>query len=236
MFLFFLSIIFQVHSQTSVYLVCHSHNDVGWLETIDWYYENKVKLTLNNMLDLLISRPDMKFVWAEVYFLSRYLQDYPERKLQIISAIQQGQFEIVGGGWVQHDEATVDFEMALRQTEAGFEYISRELGVNKVKIGWQMDPFGHSSLTPALFEKMGLEVLVFSRIEDSFRVFYIKIQLQNSSNLEFIWRTPGLGSKTGIFTHVLNDHYYSPGFLTQLPWEKQCYGQLPANDTGVYNW
>ncbi|OMJ81121.1 hypothetical protein SteCoe_18483 [Stentor coeruleus] len=187
------------------------------------------------MLDLIISRPDAKFVWAEVYFLARYLQEYPERKPQVISSIQKKQFEIVGGGWVQHDEATVDFEMALRQTEAGFEYISRELGVEKVKIGWQMDPFGHSSITPALFEKMGLEVLVFSRIEDSFRVFYIKIQLQNSSNLEFIWKTQGLGSKTGIFTHVLNDHYYSPGFLTQLPWEKQCYGQLPANDTGVYN-
>lgn len=157
----------------NVFFVPHSHNDAGWLNTADWYYENKVRHTLDNMLGLLELLPDVKFVWAEIYFLARYLQDYPEMKPKVISMNKQGRFEIVGGGWVQHDEATVDLEMAIRQTEAGFDYISRELGIDKLKIGWQLDPFGHSSLTPALFEKMGIEVLVFSRVEYNFRVISI---------------------------------------------------------------
>ncbi|OMJ80769.1 hypothetical protein SteCoe_18876 [Stentor coeruleus] len=230
MLVFLSTLLLGVIGKMNVYMVPHSHNDAGWLETAEWYYENKVQYTLDNMLDLLDIRDDVKFVWAEIYYLARYLSDFPNRKAQVIEFNKQGRFEIVGGGWVQHDEATVDFEMAIRQTEAGFEYISRELGINNVKIGWQLDPFGHSSLTAALFDKMGLEVLVFSRIEDSYR-----LQLQNSSNMEFIWKPQGLGSKKGVFTHVLNDHYYSPGFLTQLPWETQCYGELPANETGVLN-
>ncbi|OMJ81124.1 hypothetical protein SteCoe_18487 [Stentor coeruleus] len=215
----------------NVFFVPHSHNDAGWLETADWYYENKVRHTLDNMLGILNLIPEAKFVWAEIYFLSRYLQDYPEKKPQVISMNKQGRFEIVGGGWVQHDEATVDLEMAIRQTEAGFDYISSELGINEVKIGWQLDPFGHSSLTPALFEKMGIEVLVFSRVEYNFRT-----QLQNSSNMEFIWKPQGLNSENGVFTHVLNNHYSSPSFLSLWFWDEHCYGQLPANETGVLNW
>lgn len=54
--------------------------------------------------------------------------------------------------------------------------------------------------------------------------------------MEFIWKPQGLHSENGVFTHVLNNHYSSPSFLSLWPWEEHCYGQLPANETGVLNW
>jgi hypothetical protein len=57
--------------------------------------------------------------------------------------------------------------------EMGFQYLKKELNVTKIKVGWQLDPFGHSSLTAGLFSKMGFEYLVFSRVEPDIRVLHI---------------------------------------------------------------
>ena len=40
----------------------------------------------------------------------------------------------------------------------------REFGIVP-KIGWQVDPFGHSAANPRLYADIGIEALFFSRIE-----------------------------------------------------------------------
>ena len=57
--------------------------------------------------------------------------------------------------------------------ELGFKYLKEELGLDRVKVGWQLDPFGHSSLTAALWERMGFESVVFARLTENDRVFFI---------------------------------------------------------------
>ena len=71
------------------------------------------------------------------------------------------------------DEALVCFEEVTRQTLAGHRFFKNVLGVEKISVAWQLDPFGHSSLTPAIFEKMGFEHMVMSRIHEDFKVVYI---------------------------------------------------------------
>lgn len=34
------------------------------------------------------------------------------------------------------------------------------------RIGWQLDPFGHSAAYAEIFAQMGLETMVFARIEN----------------------------------------------------------------------
>lgn len=169
-FIFFM--LLQVMAKIKVFVVLHSHNDVGWLETADDYYETQTQYIFNTMLDLLQEDPSLKFSWAEIYFLSRYLSDYPDKKPIIQRLISEKRLEIVGGGWTQNDEALPDYELVLRQMETGFQYLRTELNVTQIKTGWQLDPFGHSSLTAALWEKMGFESLVISRVEMSHRVTF----------------------------------------------------------------
>ena len=160
-------------SSIEVFIVPHSHNDPGWNESIDWYYTNFTRDILNNVITLLKENPLFKFSWAETIFLSMWLKENPDQKSLLKSFITQKRFEIVGGGWVQNDEALVDFELVIRQMELGHSYLKEELNVTNIKIGWQIDPFGHSSLTPALFEKMGFEALVMSRIDARYLVAFI---------------------------------------------------------------
>ena len=76
---------------------------------------------------------------------------------------------------MQHDEALPDYELALRNMQTGFSYLREKLNITKIKTGWQLDPFGHSSLTAALMEKMGFETLVLSRVDEDVRVYLIRL-------------------------------------------------------------
>ena len=221
-------------SKTKVFVVPHSHNDAGWLIDIESCYTNYCRNTLDNVFWMLESFPTFKFCWSEMLFLSMWLKENPSQKEKLKDYIKSGRFEIVGGGWVQNDEALPDFELVLRQMETGFDYLKQEIGVDKVRIGWQLDPFGHSSLTSSLWEKMGYDVMVVARIDE-----FLKDKWEKEGDLEFIWKGEGLGAENGIFTHVLNEHYSFPRFIRFSDYydgSQRCFNYWPPNDQDVKNW
>ncbi|CAG9324133.1 MAN2A2_7 [Blepharisma stoltei] len=206
--IFLLSII-QLANSLELFIVPHSHCDLGWLHTIDWYYQNKVKSIFHTITTLLAEDKDRKIVWSETSYLKMWMEGQDlEMQEAMKSLIKNGQIEIVGGGYVQNDEANTDFDMVIRQIEHGHEYLNEKFGINKVKVGWQIDPFGHSALTPSLWAKFGYQYHVINRIDSSF-----KQELINNGNLEFIWYGVDFGKNESIFTHVLYDHYDAPPIL-----------------------
>ena len=58
--------------------------------------------------------------------------------------IKEGRIEIVNGGWSMHDEACAHYEDMINNMMVGHEFAKTELGTIP-KIGWQLDPFGHST-------------------------------------------------------------------------------------------
>lgn len=67
----------------TVHLVCHSHDDVGWLYTLEQYFykmnENRgrsmfggVQLILTTVIDGLLSNPQRTFAWSEVKFFQMW--------------------------------------------------------------------------------------------------------------------------------------------------------------------
>ena len=76
-----------------------------------------------------------------------------------------GQLEFVHGGLVSTDEATTNYSDILRNFEAAHDFLLKEFGVIP-KIGWQLDPFGHSAANALLFAEMGMEAMFFARINE----------------------------------------------------------------------
>ena len=74
--------------------------------------------------------------------------------------------EIVHGGMVSTDEACSNYADVIRNFELAHDFIFREFGI-RPKIGWQLDTFGHSASIASLFADLGLEAMVFARIEKS---------------------------------------------------------------------
>ena len=53
-------------------MICHSHQDAGWLSTIEEYYESQVKHILTNVIDALEAVPERTFTHAEIGFFNMW--------------------------------------------------------------------------------------------------------------------------------------------------------------------
>uniref|UniRef100_A0AC34RLL3 Glycoside hydrolase family 38 N-terminal domain-containing protein n=1 Tax=Panagrolaimus sp. JU765 TaxID=591449 RepID=A0AC34RLL3_9BILA len=99
--------------KVNIHLIAHTHDDMGWLKTADDYFNGfnndqvkvGVQYIIDSVLNALKRNPSRKFVYAEVGFLTRWLENRPQKDIDdLISLVNNGQLEFVGGGWVQPDE------------------------------------------------------------------------------------------------------------------------------------
>ena len=105
-----------------------------------------------------------------------------------------------------HDEACPIYEDMIENMWIGHDFILKTFGV-KPRIGWQIDPFGHSNTNARLFAEMGFDAWFFARGD-----YQDKEKRLNDGQMEWVWipNAESLGSDTRIFTHWLYQHYSSP--------------------------
>ena len=134
---------------------------------------------------------------------------------------------------VSTDEACPDYGDILRNFELAHDFVKTEFNV-KPKIGMQLDPFGHSNAVAHLFAEMGLEAMVFARINPAdFEARKLERDLQ------FIWQ-PSFANdndkesdKKEIFAHKLFDHYGPPNFISRdLLWYGKWHKKPLHNSKG----
>jgi len=63
-----------------------------------------------------------------------------------------------------HDEACPIYEDMINNHMIGHEFITKNFGV-KPRIGWQIDPFGHSNTNARFFAEMGFDAWFFGRMD-----------------------------------------------------------------------
>ena len=115
------------------------------------------------MKSLLLDK-NYTYTVGDIAFFRRFYHDQPdERKAQIKELVSSGQLDMVHGGMVSPDEACPNYADVLRNFEMGHDFLWEEFGV-RPRIGWQLDPFGHSAAYAEIYAQMGLETMVFSRI------------------------------------------------------------------------
>ena len=76
--------------QLNVHLVPHSHDDVGWLKTIDQYYYgygfhfDGVQYILDSVVDELSKDPNKRFIFVEMAFFWRWWrQQTPKTQITV---------------------------------------------------------------------------------------------------------------------------------------------------------
>lgn len=53
-------------------MICHTHVDTAWIETLNSYYQSSVKTILNSVVEQLQLEPERRFVFAEVAYIDRW--------------------------------------------------------------------------------------------------------------------------------------------------------------------
>lgn len=222
--------------------MAHSHDDVGWLKTVDQYYEGSnrrgwhgweenqragVQYIIDTVVRELAWDPNKRFIQVETAFFWRWWREQDEETRQTVTElVDRGQLEFTGGGWSMNDEGASHYAAIIDNMGLGLRKLNDTFGIcGAPRVGWQIDPFGHSKEQANLFAKMGFDGLFFARLD-----WRDKERRVRDKAMELVWEAgPGdTGYTTDLFTGVLYDHYGPPaGFC----WDLIC-DDLPIVDSG----
>ena len=228
-----IALTFLIKTQSlTVHLVCHTHDDVGWLKTVDQYYMGAnnsiqhaaVQYILDSVILALSENPQRTFSYAEQAFFQRWWrQQTTETQSLVKQLVANKQLEFINGGWCMHDEGAAHYVDMVDQTTLGHKFIFDQFGVQPT-IGWQIDPFGHSATQAALLSaEVGFDALFFARID-----FQDRNRRLATKETEYIWRaSASLGPSAQVFTGAFQSAKYGPpgGFCFDI----RC-GDAPIQD------
>jgi len=105
------------------------------------------------------------FTYVETKFFSKWYTSLSVIRRQLLKhLIAKKQWSFSNGGWSMHDEANSHYMGMIDQTTLGHTFLKKELDVVP-KVGWQLDPFGHSTTQGSLMTSgVGFDALYFGRI------------------------------------------------------------------------
>ncbi|XP_053673280.1 lysosomal alpha-mannosidase-like [Anopheles nili] len=199
----------------NVHLVPHSHDDVGWLKTVDQYYYGSrnsiqkagVQYILESVVSELLKDASRRFIYAESAFLHRWYMEQPRKmQQQVRMLIDEGRLEIVGGAWSMNDEAAVHYQSVIDQFTWGLRFLNDTFGeCGRPRVGWQIDPFGHSREQASMFAQMGYDGVFFARLD-----YQDKTHRMQTKTMETIWRSSSNLEDSELFTSALYNHYSAP--------------------------
>jgi alpha-mannosidase len=113
---------------------------------------------------------------------------------------------LINGGMCMHDEAAVHYIDMIDQTTLGHKFIKEEFG-QIPRIGWQIDPFGHSAVQAYLLgAEVGFDAFYFFRID-----YQDRDTRKGTKELEVVWRgSKSFGSSADIFAGIFPKNYEPP--------------------------
>ncbi|GAB1602915.1 lysosomal alpha-mannosidase-like [Argonauta hians] len=212
----------------NVHLVPHTHDDVGWLKTVDQYFYGAksyiqnagVQYILDSVIQELLKDPSRRFIYVEMAFFWRWWHEQKDDMRQTVKKlVNEGRLEFILGGWTMNDEATTHYSAIIDQHTLGFEFLGNVFGeCGRPRVAWQIDPFGHSKEMASLFAGMGFDGLFFGRAD-----YEDIINRMINKEMEMVWKAnPNIGANADLFTGILlNGYNPPPGF---------CFDILCADD------
>uniref|UniRef100_A0A452VDV8 Alpha-mannosidase n=1 Tax=Ursus maritimus TaxID=29073 RepID=A0A452VDV8_URSMA len=195
----------RAESPIRVFMVPHSHMDVGWLYTVQESLRAYAANVYTSVVEELTLRKHRRFIAVEQEYFRLWWDGIASdrQKRQVHHLLATRRLEFVIGGQVMHDEAVTHFDDQILQLTEGHGFLYETFGI-RPRFSWQVDPFGASATTPTLFALAGFHAHIISRID-----YDLKDSMQKTRGLQFVWRgSPSLSAEQEIFTHVLDQYSY----------------------------
>ncbi|XP_052854491.1 lysosomal alpha-mannosidase isoform X1 [Drosophila gunungcola] len=207
----------------NVHLVAHTHDDVGWLKTVDQYYYGSetriqkagVQYIIDSVVEALLRDPEKRFIYVESAFFFKWWKEQTAKVQDaVMMLVEQGRLEFIGGAWSMNDEATTHYQSVIDQFSWGLRLLNDTFGeCGRPRVGWQIDPFGHSREMASMFAQMGFDGMFFGRLD-----YQDKDERLMTKNAEMIWHgSANLGEEADLFSGALYNNYQAPdGFCFDI--------------------
>lgn len=137
--------------------VGHAHLDVAWLWTLG-ETRRKIGKTFANMIRLMEEYPEFRFTQSQPQLYDYVRQDYPGLFEDAQKFVEAGQWELIGGMWVEADCNLTGAESLVRQLILGRTFFRDHFGDGKESpVLWLPDVFGYTANLPQLVQQAGLK-------------------------------------------------------------------------------
>ncbi|THD45478.1 MAG: alpha-mannosidase [Bradyrhizobium sp.] len=141
--------------QGEVAMTGHAHIDLAWL----WPYDEtrrKLRRSFHTVLALMKDAPEFRFNQSSAQFYAQTEADDPALFAAIGARVASGQWETIGGMWVEPDTNMPCGESLARQILYGQRYFERVFGASH-RVCWLPDCFGFSPALPQLLRQGGID-------------------------------------------------------------------------------
>ncbi|KAL1936531.1 hypothetical protein VTP01DRAFT_665 [Rhizomucor pusillus] len=143
------------NGQHQITAIGNCHIDTAWL----WPYDEtkrKVARSWSTQVELMDRYPEYVFTGSQTQQYEWLRELYPSVFERIKEKEKAGQWEIIGGSWVEHDTNMPSGESLCRQMILGQKYYEKHFG-KRTRIFWLPDSFGYSSQLPQVLKLSGCD-------------------------------------------------------------------------------
>jgi len=179
--------------------VGHAHIDTAW----EWPLreaKRKVARSWSTQLALMDDHPDYIFAASQPAQYAWMKQSYPDVYRRIKEKVAAGQWEPVGGMWVEADCNLPSGESLVRQLLHGKRFFMREFDY-ETRILWLPDVFGYPANLPQLMAAAGCDFFLTQKLSWN--------DTNKPEHHTFIWE--GIDG-TRVFTHFPPSDAYNGDF------------------------
>ena len=146
----------------NITLTGHSHIDLAWLWPMS-ETRRKIRRTSSTMISLMDRYSDFKYNQSSAQIYAFLKEDEPELYERVKEKVKSGQWEPVGGMWVESDCNLTSGESLVRQILYAQKFFEREFG-KRCKVAWLPDAFGFTWTLPQIFKKAGIDYFLTTKI------------------------------------------------------------------------
>ncbi len=148
--------------QYKIQCLGHAHLDLAWLWTVDDTWE-AAERTFVSALNLMKDFPKLIFGHTTPVLYEWFEVNRPEIFAEIQSRIQSGQWEAIGGLWVEPELNLIGGESIARQILYGQRYYDQKFGAMS-RVAWLPDTFGFCGQLPQFFKLGGIDYFVTQKL------------------------------------------------------------------------
>lgn len=141
----------------NIWAAGHAHIDIAWLWTLD-QSRQKAGRTFHNVIQLMEKYSEFSFSQSQPQLYEFVHHDFPALFEGIKQKISEGQWEPLGGMWVEADCNIPGGESLVRQLMLGRNYFKQQFGeIADSPVLWLPDVFGFPWSLPQLIKEAGLD-------------------------------------------------------------------------------
>lgn len=142
----------------------HAHIDLGYRWDFKETIHRVAPWTFEGVLDVMERNPGFTFCQSQMYLYDAVRREYPLIFQKIVSWIEKGNWEVIGGSWSEYDAMLPSGESIIRQYLVGHGFAKKMFGMKPHPVAFVPDSFiGHAETLPQILSGCGIRYYVFCR-------------------------------------------------------------------------